>query len=152
MSTSVIVISDDIDKSEAIGDFLAQSMENGGFTNIQCTYPRIVPDFEGTGTAPRSLLASISNTYPNFLNEKVTVRAIKVEGMDVNGFTDEDDDARFKSGEYADRKRAGSQWHTNISLFENRPSKKSLAENRAEAATERRATMHAIVDNEKVTE
>jgi len=150
MSTNVIVISDDVEKSKIIGDLFVEALASAGFTEIDATFPEY-RSIEGVNDH-KSALDVIQDTYPNFLNEKVTVRAIKVEGMDVNGYDEDDEEAAFVKNESAQRSKFGDQFHTTVSLFEDRPSKKSMAENRAKAATERRAKMHAIVDNEKVTE
>lgn len=151
MSTNITITSDDVSKSEVIGDIITKALTENGFASVNPTFTvgfmQTDPILEKIGLLDndeKSALQVIQNAYPNFLNETVNVRAIKVEGLDVNGYDEADEENAFQSRESADRTRYGSEYQTAIFIREDRPGKKSGKQLREESAQLRREAMHLI--------
>lgn len=85
MTVNISITSDDIKKSQTISDFIGQALTDGGFTDVSCMHeaPFRTPN-DGKLHQSRSALEVIQDTYPNFLNEPLVLRAIPVMGLDPN--------------------------------------------------------------------
>ena len=145
MATNVIVISDDVNKSEVLGEFIANALEKGGFTEVN---QKFTVGFMGTDPILKkigleddqmSALEIIQNAYPNFLSEPIDVRAIKVEDLDVNGFDDDDHDRAYEIRESAKISRSGNENMTSVFIYEDRPKKSRTSE-----IEKRRASMRVV--------
>lgn len=148
MATKVIVISDDVAKSKVIGELITNTLVLRGFSNVEERFEAVSPEKR----SPKfSLLDAIEQSHPNFLQEPVSVHAIKVEGMDVNGYDEDDEEYAFQNRESAKRDKFGDQFHTTVSLFEDRPSKAKEREQRFQEAAERQGKLHAIVSEIRAT-
>jgi len=88
MSTNITITSDDVVKSQVIGDVIAQALEDKGFGHVTAAFspPFQQPlNLEMTDLKEsRSVLDEIRDTYPDFLQEPVTIRAVPVMGLDPN--------------------------------------------------------------------
>jgi hypothetical protein len=160
MPTNVIVISDDVNKSEVLGEFIANALEKGGFTEVNQKFtvgfmqsdPELIPVLKKLGLEndDKSALDIIQNAYPNFLSEAIDVRAIKVEDLDVNGFDDDDHDHAYESRESAKISRSGNENMTSVFIYEDRPKKIKPAEQREQEALKRRSMMTNILAGEDI--
>jgi len=92
MPTNITITSDDVAKSRVIGEVVAQALDDHGFTNVQCTHPPAFQEPFGVHgfKKSRSCLDQIRDTYPDFLQESVSIRAVPVIGYDKNGLPNYD--------------------------------------------------------------
>lgn len=144
MSTNIFITSDDVEKSKVIGEIVTNALVLTGFKEVVETFsaPERTPPTEPGGG---SLLDEIKQTYPNFLSEPINVHAVKVEGLDVNGYDEEDEEEAFESRLSGSRDKFGDQFHTTVHLFEDRPKKLKPAEQREQDAQKRRSMMTNIL-------